>query len=64
MGVPLANGAVKTMRTNVVGRGLRLKSTIDAETLGISPEERRNLEKKIEKSGLSGLKAMIAICQG
>lgn len=49
MGVPLANGAVKTMRTNVVGRGLRLKSTIDAETLGISPEERRNLEKKIEK---------------
>ena len=49
MGVPLANGAVKTMRTNIVGRGLRLKSTIDAETLGISPEERRNLEKKIEK---------------
>lgn len=49
MGTPIACGAVKTMRTNVVGRGLRLKSTIDAETLGISPEERRKLEKQIER---------------
>ena len=37
MGVPIATGAVKTMRTNVVGRGLLLKPTIDAETLGITP---------------------------
>lgn len=49
MGTPIACGAVKTMRTNVVGRGLRLKSTIDAEMLGISPEERRKLEKQIER---------------
>ena len=37
MGVPIANGAVKTMRTNIVGRGLRLKPNIDTELLGISP---------------------------
>ena len=49
MGVPIANGAVKTMRTNIVGRGLRLKPNIDAELLGISPEERRTLEKQIER---------------
>lgn len=49
MGVPIANGAVKTMRTNIVGRGLRLKPNIDAELLGISPEERRALEKQIER---------------
>lgn len=49
MGVPIANGAVKTMRTNVVGRGLRLKPNIDAEILGLTPEERRSLEKQIER---------------
>jgi len=49
MGVPIANGAVKTMRTNVVGRGLRLKPNIDAEILGMTPEERRSLEKQIER---------------
>lgn len=49
MGVPIANGAVKTMRTNIVGRGLRLKPNIDTELLGISPEERRTLEKQIER---------------
>lgn len=49
MGVPIANGAVKTMRTNVVGRGLHLKPAIDAEILGISPEEKLKLEKQIER---------------
>ena len=38
MGVPLATGAVKTMRTNVVGRGLKLKPTIDREALGLAAE--------------------------
>ena len=38
MGVPLATGAIKTMRTNVVGRGLRLKPTIDREVLGMDTE--------------------------
>lgn len=49
MGVPLATGAIKTCRTNVVGGGLRLKSQIDYEVLGISEEEANKLESKIER---------------
>jgi len=49
MGVPLATGAIKTMRTNVVGRGLRLKPKIDREVLGIEPEAAYKLERQIEK---------------
>lgn len=49
MGVPLATGAIKTMRTNVVGRGLKLKPTIDREALGISAGEAKKLEKQIER---------------
>lgn len=49
MGVPLACGALKTCRTNVVGAGLKLKSQIDFEFLGISEDEARELERKIER---------------
>lgn len=49
MGVPIANGAVKTMRTNVVGRGLHLKPTIDREYLGITAAQAQKLEKQIER---------------
>ena len=49
MGVPLATGALKTCRTNVVGSGLRLKSQIDYEFLGMTEEEARALESKIER---------------
>lgn len=49
MGAPIATGAVKTMRTNVVGRGLMLKPTIDREVLGIEAEEAQELEKKISR---------------
>lgn len=49
MGAPIATGAVKTMRTNVVGRGLHLKPTIDREYLGISPDEATKLEKHIQR---------------
>ena len=38
MGVPIGRGAVNTMRTNVVGRGLMLKPRVDAEALGISED--------------------------
>lgn len=48
-GVPIATGAVKTMRTNVVGRGLMLKPTVDAEVLGITAEEAQELEKRISR---------------
>lgn len=49
MGVPIANGAIKTMRTNVVGRGLMLKPTIDKEALGLTAEQARKVEKQIER---------------
>lgn len=49
MGVPVGRGAVNTMRTNVVGRGLMLKPTVDAEALGISEEQKKELEKKISR---------------
>ena len=49
MGVPLATGAIKTMRTNVVGRGLKLKPTIDREVLGMEPEAAQALERRIIK---------------
>lgn len=49
MGVPLATGAIKTCRTNVVGSGLKLKSQIDYEALGMPEEEARSLESKIER---------------
>lgn len=49
MGVPIANGAIKTMRTNIVGRGLYLKPVIDREALGMTPENAKTLEKKIQR---------------
>lgn len=39
MSAPLATSAIKTKRTNVVGSGLKLKSQIDFEYLGISREQ-------------------------
>lgn len=49
MGVPLATGAVKSYRTNVVGAGLSLKPKIDAEGLGISEEQAEEIEKQITR---------------
>lgn len=49
MGAPLATSAIKTTRTNVIGAGLKLKSQIDGEFLGLSVEETRNLEAQIER---------------
>jgi len=49
MGIPLATGAVKTMRTNVVGSGLVLKSQIDHEYLGLTEEQAQEIESTIER---------------
>lgn len=49
MGVPLATGAIKTMRTNVIGRGLKLKSVVDREYLKLTEEEARRIESAIER---------------
>jgi len=49
MGSPLATGALKTIRTNVVGSGLRLNSQIDYEYLGMTLEEAEAWQKKAER---------------
>lgn len=46
---PMATGAIKRMRTNVVGSGLRLKARIDYEYLGISEEEAEKWEGAAER---------------
>ena len=48
-GASLATGALKTLRTNVVGVGLKAKPTIDRKTLNLSADEAINLERQIEK---------------
>ncbi|WP_142413070.1 phage portal protein [Hathewaya massiliensis] len=52
MGAPLATGALKTTRTNVVGSGLKLKSQIDADFLGLSEEEADKWETGVEREFL------------
>lgn len=49
MGIPIATGAIKTMRTNIVGSGLRLKSKINFEHLGISEINAKKIQKDIER---------------
>lgn len=47
MGVPIATGALKTMRTNVVAGGLTPSPQIDAEFLGMTPEQANTLQMQI-----------------
>lgn len=49
MGAPLATGALKTARTNVIGSGLRLNAQIDYEYLGLTEEEADAWETKAER---------------
>lgn len=49
MGAPLATGAIKTVRTNVVGSGLALNAQIDAEYLGLSEDAARAWETNVER---------------
>lgn len=49
MGVPIATGALKTIRTNVIGSGLRLNASVDADFLGLSDEESRHWERNVER---------------
>lgn len=46
---PLATGALKTVRTNVVGSGLALNARIDARFLGLSDEEAQEWEANTER---------------
>lgn len=49
MGMPIATGALKTIRTNVIGPGLRLNASIDFEFLGIPLEEAGKWEANTER---------------
>lgn len=48
MSAPVCASAIKTNRTNVVGNGLRLKSTINRNALGMSQEQAEEWQKKTE----------------
>lgn len=49
MAAPIATSAIKTNRTNVVGIGLRLKSRIDREFLGMTVEQADRWQKMTER---------------
>ena len=49
MAAPVATSAIKTVRTNVVGVGLHLKSRIDRETLGLDQKAADEWQAKAEK---------------
>lgn len=49
MAAPVATSAIKTNRTNVVGVGLRLKSRIDREVLGLTPDQAEKWQKDTER---------------
>ena len=49
MSSPVAASAIKTNRTKVVGIGLSLKSTVDADTLGITPEAAKAWQHSVER---------------
>lgn len=48
MAAPVAAAALKRQRTNIVGAGLRLKPTIDRETLGLSQEQAEAWQRKVQ----------------
>lgn len=48
MAAPIATSAIRTNRTNVVGNGLRLKSTINRTALGMTQERAEEWQRKAE----------------
>lgn len=48
MAAPVATAAVNTNRTKVIGVGLTLKSTVNTDVLGISPDAAKAWQKKTE----------------
>jgi lambda family phage portal protein len=49
MGAPLGTGALKTIRTSVIGTGLKLNTQIDHEFLGMTLEKADAWETKVER---------------
>lgn len=48
MGAPIATSAIRTNRTNVVGKGLKLKAAINREVLGMTKEQADEWQKRTE----------------
>lgn len=48
MSAPVATSAINTNRTKVVGTGLTLKSAVNREILGLSPEAAKDWQRKTE----------------
>ncbi|UUV16949.1 phage portal protein [Fusobacteria bacterium ZRK30] len=48
MGNAIANGAVKRIRSNVIGTGIKLKASIDNNILNLEQEKKEEIEKNIE----------------
>ena len=48
MSSPVATSAINTNRTKVVGVGLTLKSTVDRDILGLSPEAAKTWQRRTE----------------
>lgn len=48
MAAPIATAALKRQRTNIVGAGLRLKPTIDRETLGMTQEQAEAWQRQVQ----------------
>lgn len=49
MSSPVATSAINTNRTKVVGVGLTLKSAVDRDILGLSPEAAKDWQRRTEK---------------
>ncbi len=47
--IPLAAGALQTKVTNVIGPGLRVQASIDADALNMSPDQAAEWEAKTER---------------
>ena len=48
MAAPIAAAALKRQRTNIVGAGLRLKPTIDRDTLGMTQEQAEVWQRQVQ----------------
>ena len=48
MSAPIATAALKRQRTNIVGSGLWLKSTIDRDALGMTKEQAEAWQRKVQ----------------
>ena len=48
MGAPIATGALRRTRTNVVGSGLRLKCAINTDVLGMTQEQAAEWQRRTE----------------